>query len=164
MMRRFSPELWFLGAVLAAAPALAQQAPAPAPAIAPGQAPDGLPGLHTPPPSSRVARQGSNFDRVSTSRREVRVGRARAGRGMPAAGPALSLGQAQAAERPLSLQSRTSPHTFYPGMRASQSPNLNVPIYRSRSPRMGRFMYPGMNMYSGLGGTAPARAPGRISR
>lgn len=119
------------------------------------------PGPQTPPPSSRIPRQGSSFDRVATVRHQVTVGPARAGKGAAAQAPATSLGQTQSARRPLSVQSRSSAHTFYPGMRSSQSPNMNIPQYRSRS---SRFMYPGMFMNSGMGRPGAARSPGKTGR
>jgi hypothetical protein len=119
-----------------------------------------------------VAQQGPNFDRVTTLRREVTIGPARAGRASgsatglsarrspsadplrpytsrtPDAGQSFSsLGQKpRRAPEPMSVQVRTTPHTFYPGMRASQGPNLNVPVPRSRTAGRGFFPFPGLMM------------------
>ena len=118
------------------------------------------PGPQTPPPPSRVPRQGSNFDRVSTFKHQVTIGPARAGQGS-AQQPVTSLGQTQRAARPLSIQRRSSAHTFYPGMRGSQSPNMNLPQYRSRN---SRSRSPGVFMNPGAGMMGRARPPARFGR
>ena len=120
-------------------------------------------------PSAALAQQGSNFNRLNTVRREVTVSPARAGPGqgggaptetsmpgelgadplrpytggtMAAAGNSSSGSQTRRTSQPMSVQTRTTPHTFYPGMRAAQGPNRNVaPRYtHSRA----AFLAPGM--------------------
>ena len=121
-MRRSPSELSFLFALLSAAPAFAQQEPQAA-----------QQGTQAGQPASRVARQGSNFDRLSTLRHEVTVGPAsRPGNFFPA--QTSSLGQPQRASQPTSVKLQTTPHTFFPGMRGSQGPNKNVPQLKSRTP------------------------------
>jgi len=77
-MRRSSSGLSFLFALLSTAPAFAQQEP------------------QVAQPASRVARQGSNFDRVSTLRHEVTVGPAQVGQGAPSQRQTSSPGSAPA--------------------------------------------------------------------
>ena len=169
-MCRFLPEFSFMCVLFAAGAACAQQGPpvgqqpgqiglqAGQPGLQAGQVEQ--PGPQTPPPPSRVPRQGSSFDRVSTVRHQVTVGPARGGRGA-AQPPVTSLGQTQRAARPLSVRTRSSAHTFYPGMRGSQGPNMNVPQYRGRN---SRFMSPGMFMNFGAARGGAARPAARIGR
>jgi hypothetical protein len=164
-MRRFLSKIAFTCTMLAASAAFAQQGLQTGQFGQTGQtglqAEQPVPsGPQTPPPSSRVPRQGSSFDRVATVRHQVAVGPARVGRGS-AQPPVTSLGQTQRATRPLSVRSRSSAHTFYPGMRGSQSPNMNVPQSRRRN---SRYMTPGMFMNPGAGMMGPARPPARIGR
>jgi hypothetical protein len=133
--------------------------------------------------SQALAQQGPNFNRVNTLRREVTVSPARAGqaagsltatstrgafaadplrpysRGTPAAAAASSStsswGQEpRRAAQPMSVQTRTTPHTFYPGMRTAQGPNRNVaPLGRCTKGRAA-FLAPGM-MSPGAGMMSP---------
>src|SRR5271157_4861951 len=153
VMRRSSSGLSFLFALLSAAPAFAQQEPQVA-----------QQGPQVAQPASRVARQGSNFDRVSTLRHEVTVGPAQVGQGAPSQRQTSRLGQPQRASQPTSVQVRTTPHTFYPGMRGSQGPNKNVPQLKSRTSGRAGFLPPGMFMNSGAARTSSARSPGKTSR
>jgi hypothetical protein len=126
-----------------------------------------------------VAQQDSNFNRVTTLRREV-MGRTTgtdqdsavsprepASRGTNVADPlrpymrapgAPSSSQGnrrpQRALQPMPVQVRTTPHTFYPGMRSGQSVNRNVPIHRrSAQSRMGFMPFGAMNPVPSLGKT-----------
>lgn len=146
VMRRSASGLSFLFALLSAAQAFAQQEPQAA------------------QPASRVARQGSSFDRVSTLRHEMTVGPAQIGQGAPSQRQTSSLGQPQRASQPTSVHVQTTPHTFYPGMRGSQGPNKNVPQLKSRTSGRAGFLPPGMFMNSGAARTSSARSPGKTSR
>ena len=153
VMRRSPSELSFLFALLSAAPAFAQQEPQAA-----------QQGTQAGQPASRVARQGSNFDRLSTLRHEVTVGPAQVGQGTSSQRQTSSLGQPQRASQPTSVKLQTTPHTFFPGMRGSQGPNKNVPQLKSRTPGRAGVLPPGMLMNSGAARTNSARAPGKTSR
>ena len=120
-------------------------------------------------PAAALAQQGSNFNRLNTVRREVTVSPARAGQGqgggaltetsmpgefgadplrpytggtMAAASSSSSGSQTRRTSQPMSVQTRTTPHTFYPGMRAAQGPNRNVPSRCTHS--RAAFLAPGM--------------------
>jgi hypothetical protein len=145
-MRRSSTWVMFLFALFAEAPAFAQQE---------------LPAVQ---PESRVARQGSNFDRLSTLRREVTVSRAQVGQGAATQRQNSSLGQPQRAAQPSAIHAQTTPHTFFPGMRASQGPNKNVPQLRSRTSGRAGFLAPGVGIGTGAARTNSGRSLGKTSR
>ncbi len=138
-------------------------------------------------PLAAVGQQGSNFNRLNTLRREVTVSPSPAGQnqvgdaqaGTPTRGQfgtdplrpytagtpssagssSSSLGsQSRRKSQPMSVQTRTTPHTFYPGMRAAQGPNRNVPSpsTRSRTP----VLIPGL-MGAGAGMMGQSSAPAR---
>ena len=95
-------------------------------------------------PSAALAQQGSNFNRLNTVRREVTVSPARAGPGQggapdrnidargigadplrPYTGGTMAAtsssrsssgSQTRRTSQPMSVQTRTTPHTFYPGI------------------------------------------------
>jgi hypothetical protein len=152
-MQRLTSGLLFLFTLLSAAPAFAQQEPAL------GQQGRLVPqeGVQVGQPVSKVAGQGSNFDRVSTVRHEVTVSPVRAGQGAPSERRSSSLGQDQRPSQPMSVRVRTTPHTFYPGMRASQGPNKNVPQLRSRTSGGAGFLVPGMMTNVGSARASSAR-------
>ena len=156
-----------------------------------------LPLLSTGSPA--LAQQGTTFDRLSTVRHEVTVSQSRGGQvaDMPgpssvrgdrsddplrpyasrsagvasSSSPVLSLGQpSRRAGGPPSVQVRSTPHTFFPGMRASQGPNASLPLpRRSTHSRAGilspGLFYPGSGMFGpGAGSMGPAPSPGQIRR
>ena len=119
------------------------------------------------------AQEGTTFDRLSTVRHEVTVRRSRAGQAtdMPGAssvrgnssanplrpyasrsssmasssGSYWSLGQpSRGAAGPLSVQVRSTPHTFFPGMRAGQSPNASLLLPRRSTQSRGGVLAPSM--------------------
>jgi hypothetical protein len=138
--------------------------------------------------SPALGQQGPNFNRVNTLRREVTVSpgsdavaqeaanpaaspkeaarsssRRASARAMPAAG-SFSLGNPGPGRpvSPPSVQVRTTPHSFYPGMRAAQGLNRNVPVHKRSRGGVG-LMGPGsMGVFPGLPGALPA--PGRAHR
>jgi hypothetical protein len=156
-MQRLTSGLLFLFTLFSVAPAFAEQEPPL------GQ--QGLPvphqGVQVGQPVSKVAGQGSYFDRVSTVRHEVTVSPVRAGQGAPSQRQSSSLGQSQSPSQPMSVRVRTTPHTFYPGMRGSQGPNMNVP--QLGSPASGRAAYFAPGILPNVGGarasSARPRAP-----
>lgn len=105
---------------------------------------------------------GSNFNRLNTVRREVMVSPAQAGQGQETTAPATSSSwgsssQLRRVPQPLSVQTRTTPHTFYPGMRAAQGPNRNVAPRYSQSRAPAPLLVPGMlNPGAGMMGSIPA--------
>ncbi len=139
-------------------------------------------------PAAAPAQQGSNFNRLNTVRREVTVSPARAGPGrgggaltetsmpgelgadplrpytggtMAAAGSSSSGSQTRRTSQPMSVQTRTTPHTFYPGMRAAQGPNRNVAPRCTHS--RAAFLAPGM-MGPSAGMMGPTSAKSRSQR
>lgn len=147
-------------------------------------------------PAMAQAPQSPNFNRTTTVRRELTAGPARGGQGtrtvapmtpsrgtaddplrpysMRTPGPAASTrsqsssAQAELREpRPISVQVRSTPHAFYPGMRSGQGRNLNAvsPNRRTMSrtglPMMPGMMMPGggMMMPGGMSGPAPLASP-----
>ena len=150
-------------------------------------------------PAMAQAPQSSNFNRTKTVRREVMAGPARAGQGTGAVaqstlprgvagdplhpyttrspGPAASTRSLSSgapasprAPQPMSLQEKSTPHAFYPGMRTSQGPNHNVASQSRRKsgrtgllPGMmipgGGMMMPGGMLPGGMMGPAPSFSP-----
>jgi hypothetical protein len=134
-----------------------------------------------------LGQQGPNFNRVNNLRREVTItpgsgaaqdadastpapakrataARARRAPSRQPEADSFSLGNPGTgrAAAPPSIQVRTTPHTFYPGMRSAQGPNRNVPTLRRPTSRGGVSM-PGM-MGGGLGLPGPSLSPGRTHR
>jgi hypothetical protein len=135
-------------------------------------------------PAAAPAQQGSNFNRLNTVRREVTVSPARAvpGRGggaltetsmpgelgadplrpytggtMAASSSSSSGSQTRRTSEPMSVQTRTTPHTFYPGMRAAQGPNRNVAPRCTHS--RAAFLAPGMmGPSAGMMGSTSAKS------
>jgi len=115
-------------------------------------------------PAAALAQQGSNFNRLNTVRREVgELGadplRPYTGGTMAAAGSSsLSSGsQTRGTSQPMSVPTRTTPHTFYPGMRAAQGPNRNVPPRCTHS--RAAFLAPGMmSPNAGMMGSTSAKS------
>jgi hypothetical protein len=145
-MRRSFSGLAFLFTLFFTAPAFAQQE------------------LQVAQPGSSVARQGANFDRVSTMRHEVTISQAQVGQGTASQRQTSSLGQSQRASRPTSVQTQTTPHTFFPGMRAGQGPNKNVPQLRSHTSGRSGLLVPGVGINPGAARTNSARSSGKPSR
>ena len=149
------------------------------------------------PGSPTLGQQGTTFDRLSTVRHEVTVSRSRGGQAGDLPGPSSvrgnssadplrpyasrssgtassgsstwSLGQpSRRAGGPPSVQVRSTPHTFYPGMRASQGPNASLLLPRrstqSRAGALAPGMFsPGYGTFSpGAGLMGPAPSPGQI--
>jgi hypothetical protein len=141
-------------------------------------------------PSAALAQQGSNFNRLNTVRREVTVSPARAGPGQGGGAPtetsmpgelgadplrpytggtmaatsssrSSSGSQTRRTSQPMSVQTRTTPHTFYPGMRAAQGPNRNVAPQCTHS--RAAFLAPGM-MSPGAGMMGSTSAKSRSQR
>jgi hypothetical protein len=140
-------------------------------------------------PVMAQAPQSPNFNRTTTVRREVTAGPAWGGqetgavslttppRGTAddlvrpyrtrAPGPAASARSRSTgaptplrAPQPMSIQVRSTPHAFYPGMRTSQGPNLNVASPARQKPgRTGLPMIPGMMMPGGMMGPVPSSGP-----
>ena len=123
-------------------------------------------------PAMAQAPQSPNFNRTKTVRREVTAGPARGGGAttrrpdsIRTPGPATSTGSQSSgsprAGQPMSVQVRSTPHAFYPGMRASQGPNFNVaPTGRGKTGRAGAPM-PGMTIPGG-GMTMPGGMMGPV--
>jgi hypothetical protein len=133
-------------------------------------------------PLAALAQQGPNFNRLNTVRREVTVSPAPAGQGQgngaltapslrgefdanplrpyaagttAAAGSSSSSSQPRRTSQPMTVQTRTTPHTFYPGMRAAQGPNRNVAPQSTHS--RATFLAPGMmSPGAGMTGSTPA--------
>ena len=145
------------------------------------------------------AQEGTSFDRLSTVRHEVTVSRSRGGqaadlpgassvRGNSSADPlrpytgrssavasssgrSWSLGQpSRSAAGPPSVHVRSTPHTFFPGMRAAQGPNASLPLPRRSTRSRGglvapSMMNPGAGMFSpGAGMMGPAPSAGQNRR
>jgi len=137
-------------------------------------------------PSAALAQQGSNFNRLNTVRREVTVSPARAAPGQGGGAPtetsipgelgadplrpytggtmaatsssrSSSGSQTRRTSQPMSVQTRTTPHTFYPGMRAAQGPNRNVAPRCTHS--RAAFLAPGMmGPSAGMMGSTSAKS------
>ena len=69
--------------------------------------------------------------------------------------------QTRRTSQPMSVQTRTTPHTFYPGMRAAQGPNRNVAPQCTHS--RAAFLAPGM-MSPGAGMMGSTSAKSRSQR
>jgi len=150
-------------------------------------------------PAMAQAPQSSIFNRTKTVRREVTAGPARAGQGTGAVsqstllrgiagdplrpyttrtpGPAASTRSRSSGApaslrtpQPMSLQEKSTPHAFYPGMRTSQGPNQNVASQSRRKtgrtgliPGMmipgGGMMLPGGTIPGGMMGPSPSLIP-----
>jgi hypothetical protein len=132
------------------------------------------------------AQQSPNFNRVTTLRREVMVRPMRTGQdvgpgltesaargavpgdplrpytGRTPAAPSSARSYSSGSQeprrpvQPMSVQVRTTPHTFYPGMRTGQGPNRNVAPYGRGTTGRAGFLAPGM--------MSPAPSPGKIHR
>ncbi len=129
-------------------------------------------------PVMAQAPQSPNFNRTKTVRREVTAGPARAGQGTGAVstgtlprgtagdplrpyttrtpGPAASTRSHSSgapaplrAPQPMSVQVRSTPHAFYPGMRTSQGPNQNVASQGRRKTSRTGMPIPGMMIPGG---------------
>ena len=149
--------------------------------------------------SPALGQEGTTFDRLSTVRHEVTVSRSRGGQAGDLPGPSSVRGNSSAdplrpytsrssgtassgsptwslghpsrrAGGPPSVQIRSTPHTFYPGMRAAQGPNASLPVPRRGTRSPGGVLAPGMfspgvgTFSPGAGLMGPAPAPGQISR
>jgi len=65
--------------------------------------------------------------------------------------------QTRRTSQPMSVQTRTTPHTFYPGMRAAQGPNRNVAPRCTHS--RAAFLAPGMmSPAAGMMGSTSAQS------
>jgi hypothetical protein len=144
------------------------------------------------PASQALAQEGTAFDRLSTVRHEVTVSRSRGGQAgdMPGAssvrghssanplgpyasrssglasssGPYWSLGQpSRGAAGPPSVQVRSTPHTFYPGMRGAQGPNASLLLPRRSTQSRSGVLAPGI-FSPGAGMMGPAPLPNQIRR
>jgi hypothetical protein len=123
--------------------------------------------------SPALAQQGPNFNRVTTLRREVMVGPMRAGRDASYLTETASRGAAmddplrpytrrapgasseahpysswnqepRRALPPVPVQTRTTPHTYYPGMRSGQSLNRNIATHGRCTQSRAGFLAPGV--------------------
>ena len=160
-MRRLTSGLIFLTTLVSGASVFAQQQTLSGQQGVVGQR-QGAQGAPAGQPASPVAERGSRFDRVSTTRHEVTRSPAQSGQAGLARGQSqFSLGQSQtqSQSKPMSTRVRSTPHTFFPGMRAGQSSNKNIPQLGSRTGRAG-YLLPGGGMNGGTARSSSARSRG----
>ncbi len=108
-MRHSSAWVMFLFALFAETPAFAQQE------------------FQAVQPESRIARQGSNFDRLSTLRREVTVSQAQVGQGAAPQRQNSSLGQPQRAATTVGYPRSDDPAHIFPGDASQPGPQQECP-------------------------------------
>ena len=116
---------------------------------------DGATGAPDAAPADAGAAAGVQFRSTLDDAARGRGEPARSGRWVAGQSSSSSQGQYSSTERPMSVQSRASGHAFFPGMRGSQGPDMNLPQSRSRS---SLYMAPGMLTSPSAGRSSAGRS------